>query len=184
MIVANLTNKEIVLETGEIIDITKFIQYKYSLGVGCDIDEETIAEIKYEVALEEILKYAVKYQKTVKEADMKLRDWGYDKNIRQRVEDKIEQEKYIDEYEIALEYIETKDFGDDKIRYDLSFKGIKRDIIELAFENRKRTEEEKIDKLLKKVRGKEKRKQIDFLASRGFSFDNIIEKIGGDYDEY
>lgn len=184
MIVATLTNKEIVLETGEVVDINKFVQYKYSLEVGCDIDEETIDEIKYEVALEGILKYVAKYQKTLKEADMKLRDWGYTKSIREKVAEKIELEKYINEYQIALDYIESKDLGDDRIRYDLAFRGIKKDIIEQAFEDRKRTESDKIDKLFKKVRGKEKKKQIDYLVSRGFAFDDIMEKVGGEYDEY
>ena len=116
-----------------------------------------------------------------------LMEKKYDKEIADAVCDELESLGYIDDYAYAmmfLEYASEKLWGEKRIRYELSLKGIDKNIIEDAMESVSSiTAEELSEHILSRYPQldlkdiKSKQRVQRYFASRGFDFALINSAI-------
>lgn len=128
----------------------------------------------------------------------KLRDGQFSTEIIDEAIDYLKGYKYIDDYNYALQYIDTytECRSVRKIEQELKQKGIKSDIITKAISDRRDEgelgdERKMIRSLLEKKHyspdmadAKEKNKIMNYLFNKGFSIDNIRREMNcnNDYD--
>ena len=176
---------------------------KYGIKKDIEIDEDDLK--KYLIESEQNLAFnkAFKYMDTALKTSKQMREYlkkkGYDNLIIDNVIEKLKEYKYIDDRLFAESYVNTykSKYGKAMLKNKLLQKGVSKEIAE-EFLGDFESNEEVIDKLLrKKIGGKVldnelKVKCVRFLASRGFSFDEInsaIKKIkttdeGEDYESW
>ena len=105
----------------------------------------------------------------------KLRIKFREVNILEEVVDKIEARGFINDLDYARSFIERSRESKRKIEYQLSMKGVSREIVSEAFGEAEHDEKEEIRKQLKKVAKREKDKQIAYLMRKGFKYGDIKE---------
>jgi len=163
---------------------------KYGLKVGKEIEEEKIKQIiaasEKELALNFVAKYVTNALKTKKQVRDYLKKKEFDTDIIEYVMDKLIEYKYIDDINYIKSYVNTysSKFGQNKIIQNLKQKGVsQKDIDEYFNENEIEDEYNKCYAcLIKKAKNmelneKNTQKCIRFLASRGFSYDDIKTAI-------
>ncbi len=112
---------------------------------------------------------------------------GYDELVTERVKEELEDLGYIDDKSytlLFLEYAESKVWGKKKILYELSKRGIDKNIVQDAIEEFKIPDAEDIANLIKqRYKGEDlsdfkvRQKIMRFFASRGFEFSVVEEAI-------
>ncbi|MGL6167767.1 MAG: regulatory protein RecX [Fusobacteriaceae bacterium] len=100
-----------------------------------------------------------------------------EKEIILNVLDKVEMKGYIDDYNMAKDYIRThKNYGTNKLKFELMKKGISNSEISELLEENKETEYEILEKLIEKQKEKPQEKIIMSLMRKGFEY-KIIKMI-------
>jgi len=142
----------------------------------------------YEEAKSKALKYLAFKARTYKEVEQKLKEKGYGEITIEDVMAFLEEYKYVNDAQYALSFIKyavnNKNHGKKRISYDLQNRGVSSRIIANAFlefeENTSHDYQENIAFLIeKKLKGeadidlKQKKRLFDYLARRGFSYDDI-----------
>lgn len=170
---------------------------KHRLKVGLEVSEKQLKEIITESEKVEALNKAVDYiskrLKTKREVKDYLLKKGYSEEIAWYCVDKLKEYNYINDEEFSKRYIEStsKTQGKRLTQYKLMMKGVKKEDIDLAYENVEI--DQKKDAYLiavKHFKNKEATKEnlsktYRYLISKGFSYDEAtfaIDKIKEDND--
>lgn len=161
---------------------------KYGIEKDKEFDEDTFKKIILESEQNLAVSKAVKYLDTALKTTKQIREYlnkkGYDKLVVDNVIEKLKEYKFLDDEAFAEAYVRTyqNKYGKSMLRNKLIEKGVSKIIVEntlLDYE----CQDEIIDKLLsKKIGTKELTPELlakctRFLASRGFSFDEINSAI-------
>lgn len=180
-----------------------FILYKadiksYNLTVNSEISEECYKDILSSVlakrALLRTLHLLEKKDYTEGQLRKKLREGFYPQEITDKTMDSLKGYGYLNDEKYALRYIEYKSNSKSEraIRQDLMIKGIKSEVIDMAFdtfreENPDLNRVDLICRLLTKRHyfehepdEKEKAKQYRFLAGKGFDSGDIKKALNLD----
>ena len=161
---------------------------KYGLRVGLELSQEELDKILFDsnktIALTKTANSVNTALKTEKQVKDYIAKKGFDKNISEYVIEKLKEYKYIDDEAFAKAYISTysSKFGPMKLKANLSEKGIKKEIIENLLKDVELDEENLYNLSVKYMKNKERTyesqvKLMRFLASRGFSYDDISSVI-------
>ncbi|NLK62984.1 MAG: regulatory protein RecX [Fusobacteria bacterium] len=176
--ILNLTNKEIELDSGEYIKIDREIKYEYDLYVGKNITKEIVQEINYSYGIKIAYKFISKKDYTEKELYDKLENAEINIESLTKIIEKFINEKYIDDNIYTENYIKLKDmFSYNRIIYELTKKGIKKDIINEKYKEMNINEQNKIRKILVKLGKKTDEQKINYLMRQGFFYEDIIYTI-------
>ena len=130
-------------------------------------------------AKDKALKFLSYKARTHKEVEEKLKDETYTDDVIEKVMDMLVKYNYINDHEYTKAYVRSKkNYGELKIKFELKNRGIKESLITevLADYNQR----ERIVALFqKKLKGdtelchKEKKRAFDYVARRGFCYDDI-----------
>ncbi len=172
--------------------ISDELRYKNNLEVGLEINDSLIEDLldqeEQGKALNQALNFLSYRKRSEKELAMALRRKGFSQSCIEYAVDYCKDHNYINDYDFAEAYIRDKTnlakLGVERIRHELTLKGIDRDIIdrvlvvdkdeqlELAMElSEKRLRSYENDSYEKKYR-----KLSGYLQRRGYSYD-IISKV-------
>ena len=171
-----------------------FLLYKgdlkrYNLQEGSTISDEIYSDllkVLYNRGRERALYMLDRSYKTEKYIYDKLKAGYYPEDIIEMIIDNLTEIDLINDARYAALYIEYKAQVKSKrqIQYDLLNKGINRDIIQQAFEEMNFSDIESLDKLIIKRKDKydmsdigQKSKFIAYLASKGYSYDDIRTRL-------
>ena len=157
---------------------------KYGLKVGLDLSQEELDKIIFDsnktIALTKTANYVNTALKTEKQVKEYIAKKGFDKSISEYVIEKLKEYKYIDDEAYAKAYISTyqNKFGAMKLKANLSEKGVKKEIVENLLKDVEIDEDILYNLSVKYMKNKESTyenqvKLMRFLASRGFSYDDI-----------
>ena len=201
MKINKIYRNKIYLDTEEIMDISPLIRQKYDLKVNDSI-ERFYDEISYEASLEKGIFLISLKDRTKKEIRLKLEEKFWNKNAVLKAIEKLEEFGYLNDLNYAISYIESKNYGKNRISYNLFQKGIDRSTVEKAYLTLDEEKEENIDDVkLKKLidknsrkinssnsrdekKLKEEQKLIQYLARQGFSLDKIFKKLKEHKENY
>lgn len=128
--------------------------------------------------------------RSVKEMIDKLHKKGYEPEIIKKVIHILLQSDLLDDEKFAMLFsrskVEARSWGPDKLRYELTLKGIDKEILEITIDKiyEKYSQYDLIRTLLSKrikseseVNANEMKKHVDFLKRRGYRWDVIREAI-------
>lgn len=167
--------------------ITKVDAIFYKLKIGDEISQEKydkiIAENVFIKARDKALKLLGYRARSKKEIEDKLKT-DYSPQIIERVIDLLEKYEYINDESFAKAYssdkFKFKGWSNKRIRFELRKKGVSESIITKVLEESDFDNSSAIEKLLlKRLKGKtdidfkEKQKQFNYLASKGYEFEDI-----------
>lgn len=172
-----LNNIDFILYKGEI--------KKYNIEEGTEISENQyrmISEVLYKRARERALYILDDAYKTKKQIVDKLRLGCYPQVIIDSVIEYLLEYDLINDYRYASMYIDYKATSKSKrqIIQDLYVKGIPKDIIDMAFENSDFSEEDSLNQIIEKRRGrynlgekKEREKFYRYLIGKGYAYNDV-----------
>ena len=171
----------------------------FKLDVGEEISEKKFKYIYDEVIMIKAKNRAAKFlgasKKPEKAVRDKLTESGFDEDVCEKVIDELKKYGYVDDYDYALSYINDRVRLNPRsayaIRMELRQKGVKDSVISEALEEADIDETGGIKRLIEKKTGgdldldeKEKKRLIDFLLRRGYSYGKIKEAINHFYDDF
>lgn len=143
-------------------------------------------------ALARAMEYCARSERSRKEVGTFLESIGAPQDDVDGIISHLEKEKFIDELRYAEAFVSDKHrfnyWGKMKISYQLSAKGITREIINQAFDTLDPDEyyenlKEQLRKKLNTIKGgnyyDKKSKLVRFAASRGYEMDLIYEAVDG-----
>lgn len=184
--------------------LSDFDLHRLHLKIGMELSEEELEEIRRDIVTEDAKQYALRLLDrqayTEQALCRKLREREYDVQIISEVIQFLQEYHYIDDFDYAQRFItaalRSGKNGMYKIKYDLSQKGIARDIIdEAAQEFEAESQERELETLTalleKKLNGDYsyqslmKAKRYGF--SRGFSaasIDVVLRRLKEQNDDY
>ena len=171
----------------------------FKLDVGEEISEKKFKYIYDEAIMTKAKNRAAKFlgasKKPEKAVRDKLTESGFDEDVCEKVIDELKKYGYVDDYDYALSYINDRVRLNPRsayaIRMELRQKGVKDSVITEALEEADIDETGGIKRLIEKKTGgdldldeKEKKRLIDFLLRRGYSYGKIKEAINHFYDDF
>lgn len=188
MKIKKIKRNKIYFENGFELKINRNILISYNLKEGKELSEEEYKEMLYELAKNKAYFLLTKSSKTKEEIRRKLVNKFLDKNIVNKVIEKLEKDKYIDDYEYIESFIFSKKYGKARVVFELGAKGIDRRLIEQFYEENEINEKQFIEKYIPKVKRKSLEKIYGFFSRRGFSYEDIKDVLKrydlGAEDEY
>lgn len=156
---------------------------QHRLKVGQEISEDEIKRItedgEKKDALDKAVNYVSKSLKTKKQVKTYLLSKGYSEDTAYYVIDKLKEYNYINDEEYAKRYLEScsKNQGKRLAEYKLMMKGVRKDVIDKAYDNAEVPAKENARILAEKyMKNKDKTKEnfvkaYRYLIGRGFSYD-------------
>ena len=163
--------------------------YKFYLKTGKELSEEEITAIKEDgertSALNRATEYLSKAYKTRKQVKDYLLKRGFSDDAVYYAVSRLTETGYINDSEYARRYFETasKDQGKKLSAYKLMAKGVRKDVIDEAYEKAAVPSKENAAAVAEKyMRNKETNKEnlaktYRYLIGRGFSYDEASEAI-------
>ena len=163
--------------------------YKFYLKTGKELSEEEITAIKEDgertSALSRAMEYLSKAYKTRKQVKEYLLKKGYSDDAVYYTVSRLTETGYINDSEYARRYFETasKNQGKKLSAYKLMAKGVRKDVIDEAYEKAAVPSKENAAAVAEKyMRNKEINKEnlaktYRYLIGRGFSYDEAGEAI-------
>lgn len=163
--------------------------YKFYLKTGKELSEEEITAIKEDgertYALNRATEYLSKAYKTRKQVKDYLLKKGYSDDAVYYTVSRLTETGYINDSEYARRYFETasKNQGKKLSAYKLMAKGVRKDVIDEAYEKAAVPSKENAAAVAEKyMRNKEINKEnlaktYRYLIGRGFSYDEASEAI-------
>lgn len=172
-----LKNKYL-FENGLTLSLGSELINKYDLKRREELSHEEYLKVLELAALSTSYYYLSKRDYTRKELYLKLIQKYWEKSIVINVLNKLINDRVIDDFEFALNYVKNKKASRKKIEYDLKLKGIELDVIKEILENFNEDDElNEISKAWDKLGNKEEHKKIASLMRKGFSYTNIKKVI-------
>lgn len=190
---------ELKLVDNTIINIHEDLILKYNLLITKDIDEKLknklLEENKLYIVYDQALNYLSTKMRSIKEMKDYLEKKMYDKQIIKNVLDKLIKEKYLNDDQYALYFINDKinlsNDGPFKIVKELEKKGINKESINIYITKfNQRIQEQKIEKIInKQIKANHnkssiilKRKILEYLINLGYDRDIINSKLTSIYN--
>ncbi|MGL6115213.1 MAG: regulatory protein RecX [Cetobacterium sp.] len=175
--IQKIYGNKIYFHNGLIITLSKDIIIKYGLNEREQLSQEEYLKILEIAALS--LSYYLLSKKDYCEKDLreKLYNKYLNKIVVSRVLEILREKGYLDDLEYAKSYINTHNYSKAKLKYMLKQKGISDEVIEELLENQKEKELENLKREYKKVKGRDKDKQIASLMRKGFCYGDIKKII-------
>ncbi len=168
---------------------------KERLKVGLEVDQKALADIilandKIE-AIEKAVQYCSKTLKTKKQVKTYLLGKGYSQDIVWHCIDKLAEYNLINDQEYAKRYLEStsKSQGKRLAEYKLMMKGVKKEDVELVYDDLEIPSNENAKLIAEKyLKNKEITKEnlvkaYRYLISRGFSYDDASFAISAFKEE-
>lgn len=182
MILYKVEKNKLYLENDEIIDVNPDIIYEYRLKSDMNISKELYKKVVYEAILSKAYFYLSRRDYSVKELKNKLK-FKFQKHLNsiESVADKLNCTGYLNDFEYAKRYINSKSYGRRRIEYELFMKGISKQIIAEIYSLDIKDEKAEIRKLLPKLKKKDRDKKIAYLLRRGFNLDDILHELKNTY---
>jgi regulatory protein len=177
MKIEKVSKNKVYLEGSLVFDINFDIKNIYGLEEGLDLPFELYKKMLYDSCLLKGYKLISRKEYSRKELFNKLFFIYKDKAIVDSVLNSFEEKSYINDYEYASLYIRNKKFGKQRIKYELSMRGIDEKIIDKIYSESNPDEKSEIKGMLKKVEGKEYRKKVEFFLRKGYNLDDILQII-------
>lgn len=187
------------------LDIAQVVDL--SLKRGQDIDEAKLAEYEQESEFGKLYARALEYCLMRPHSAREVRDYllgktratkyksrktgevkeraGVAEAIADRVYTRLEQMGYIDDEKFARYWAENrnqlKGASRRKLEAELRVKGVSSSIIDMALGESERTDSSEISKIIAKKRARypDEQKLMAYLASQGFSYDDIRSALAG-----
>ena len=170
----------------EAVDVLKF-----KLKIGMELTEKDVEKLSLESSFTKAMSKAMdivsRKPVTQKELENKLFEKGYDELVVSVVINELSELGYINDHDYALLYIDyarEKCYGDKKIRYELSRKGVADNIINQVLSEKAKPEGEELAQMILAKYGridtkdiKNKQRIVRFFLSRGFGFDDANDAI-------
>lgn len=157
------------------------------LKVGMEIEDRKLLQIKCEsdqnLAFNEGIKYLSRARKTESEVRQKLLQKGYEECAIDGAITKLISYGYVDDEAYARAYVSIYQStrGKNRLRYELSLKGISRGVIESALpEDEYQSAYKLAEKKISKYGDREK--LIKYLISRGYEYE-LSRRVVGDLEE-
>lgn len=173
------------------------------IGIGKEYTEEELAQLETESQFGKLyartLEYCLMRPHSTKEIrdylykktrDTRTKDGGIKKGVTveltERVYERLLQKGYVDDEKFARYWVEnrsvTKGASRRKITAELRTKGVATPIIEHAFEDSNRSDDEELQKIIVKKRNRypDNQKFMQYLARQGFGYDDIKRALAGD----
>ena len=159
----------------------------HRLKVGLEIDERVLSEIKRESGISfaflDGIKYLSRARHTENEVRSKLASKGYEGEWIEGALKKLSEYGYVDDEAYARAYVSvySSSRGKNRLRYELSLKGVKRDVIDGVLPD----DEYHSAYLLaekKKARYDSTEKLIRYLLSRGFEYE-VARRVANEMEE-
>jgi regulatory protein len=190
---------QIIFETGEEQLIRYEVFIKSGLRKNDSVDEEIIHSLEKEnkkyLAKEKAYNILARRNHSTKELERKLIQRKFERGIIKEIIDELVNLNFLDDERFAREYLEEKlrfkNVGLEKIKNELFYKGVPREIIKNIIEEKTDIDEtesalqlaeKKIKSILKKVTDRRiiRQKIYSFLLSKGYKYEtieNVINKI-------
>ncbi|MDO4752961.1 MAG: RecX family transcriptional regulator [Candidatus Saccharibacteria bacterium] len=170
------------------LDVSQVVDFKIKKGLV--ISEEQLEEFKkasefgklYQRALEWVLVRPRSIKETRDYLCKKIFEKKLDKNYIDRIIEKLQSKKYLDDERFAEYYVENrfvkKGVSLKRLRMELMKKGVSKDIIDEVLANSDRNDEEEIAKIIAKKRAKyDDEKLTAYLLRQGFLYDSVREQV-------
>lgn len=159
---------------------------KYRVKEGQEISREELIKIQKEAEFEKGFNYSLSYisrsVKTEKQMKRKLVEKGYIEEIIVEIIEKLKELSLIDDRDYCKRYIETykKKKGERLLRQELKLKGVSETIVDDELKELDRDEDIVVQIARKYMKNKEvslqnKRKCINHIVSKGFSYDEALK---------
>lgn len=179
MIEYKLAKNKISFENGIEITLGRELITQFDLKRREVLSEEEYGELllkaceNYSYYLLGIKNYFKKDLKT------KLKEKFRHEDIIESIVFSLEEKGYIDDLDSAKSYILSHgSYGEQKLRFELSKRGVAREIIEEILSENSESEEEALRKQIAKMCGKPHDKIIASLMRRGFNYQKIKKILG------
>lgn len=177
MQIAKLTSNRIYFNDDEFYRINPDIVYEFSLKKGLELNEEKVKELFEALMVYRAYSFLSKRDYSRKELKLKLLSEFPKSSPFEEVLDVLEEKEYVNDFSFAKNYIINKKFSKKKTYYDLSMKGIKKEVIDEIYSSLDLNEKEDIRKLLTKLDKKDERKKIEYLLRKGYNLQDILAVI-------
>ncbi len=179
MKVAKVNKVKVYFDNGMSYDVNYDLINIYKLEEGLDLPFDLFKEFLYESCLLKGYKLISQREYSKKLLFNKLILVYKDKNIVERVINNFEEKAYINDYNYAKLYIQSKKMGKVRLYFELSKVGIDKNIVDRIFSEEDFVKDEKneIRKLLYKVEGKDYRKKVEYFMRKGYNLEDILEII-------
>ena len=161
------------------LDVAQIVDFK--LKEGMEISEEDLAELKKASEFGKLYQRTLEWVLTRPRSEKETRDYLYkkiyekklDKIYIDRIIERLESKKYLDDAKFAEWYVENrfvkKGISRRRLKMELAKKGISKDIVESVVNLR--DDEEEIRKIIAKKRKKyDDEKLISYLSRQGFDY--------------
>ena len=161
------------------LDVAQVADFK--LKVGAEISEEDLTELKKASEFGKLYQRTLEWVLTRPRSEKETRDYLYkkiyekklDKIYIDRIIERLESKKYLDDAKFAEWYVENrfvkKGISRRRLKMELAKKGISKDIVENVVNLR--DDEEEIRKIIAKKRKKyDDEKLISYLSRQGFDY--------------
>lgn len=176
MEVTKLTNNRVYFEE-EYYRINIDIITEFSLKKGMILNEQTSKELFVQLILFRSYSILMKRDYTTKELRMKLQMEFPRNSPFGEVLEILKEKSYLDDYAYAKNYIENKGLSKKRVFYDLTLRGIKKEVITEIYNLVQCDEKADIKKLMPKLDKKEERKKVEYLLRKGYNLKDILEVI-------
>lgn len=177
MQILKLTNNRIYFSEEEYYRINADIIFEFSLKKGMELNEQLIEKLFVQLILYRAYSFLVKRDYAKKELKQKLLFEFKWSNFIDKATNILEEKGYIDDFSYTKNYINSKSFSKKRIYYDLSIKGIRKEMIDEVFSGLILDEKEDIRKILPKLSSKDERKKVEYLLRKGYNLRDILEVI-------
>lgn len=177
------------------IGIENELRYKYNLEIGMEIDDDFIKEILDAEEFNKVKNYALRQlsyrQRSEKELYSALRKKGFSEDHIEKVLEFCKEYKYIDDRVFTQSFVADKvnlnKYGPERIRYELTMKGISKELInkylkidsDEQYEIAYKLAEKRINYYKKDDKTSIYRKLSGYLQRKGYSYD-IVNKVVSD----
>lgn len=177
MKIAKITNNRIYFAEDKFYRTSLDIILEYGLKKGMLVEGEKERELLVELIIYRALFFLIKRDYAEKELKDKLKFEFFKDAPFDRAMEKLSEKGYLDDYSYAKNYIENKKISKKRVYYDLTSKGIKKEIVDEIYSEIPVDEKPLIIAQLKKLENKEERKKIEYLLRKGYNLRDILEGI-------
>ncbi len=177
MRILKIQKNKLFMDTGEVIDISRGIILEYSLVQGMELGEEKYTEVLSSAALHKAYFLLSRRDYSKKELSQKLESKFHRGDVVESVVAKLSQQGYIDDYSYTKAYVQNRRYGRRRVEYELFQKGVSRDIVSQVYRELSIDEKNEIRRLIPRISGKDREKQVAYLARRGFNLDDIVYEL-------
>lgn len=177
MEITKVTNNRVYIDEDTFYRVNADIMYEFSLKKGMILNEQQKKELFVQLILFRSYSFLARKDYTEKELKMKLSQEFPKNSPYEEVMEKLKEKSYLDDYSYVQNYISSKNISKKRIYFDLTMKGIKKELIDEIYSTIFVDEKKLIKQNLRKVENKEERKQIEYLLRKGYNLRDILSVI-------